>query len=177
LSLANALRILEMRRSLQQRGVRFHYLVPVRIPAGKMRALVVRLLGNHGKRPGAVNFIFCSDQYLLKINQEYLGHGSLTDIITFDLSGEPVEVVADIFISAERVRENAKRLMVPVSVEFARVMIHGALHLVGFKDKTQRDKKVMRQSENKYLKLLGKSVPRETKAKKKFHVKHGKRVS
>ena len=178
MSLANALRILEMRQTKGKSPIQFHYIVPARISAGKMRLLLTSLFKVHGKRPSAVNYVFCSDKYLLKINQEYLNHDTLTDIITFDLSDSPAEVVADIYISVERVRENATGLGISFSAELRRVIIHGALHLVGFKDKTRSERARIRSAEDNYLSLFeSTNVPRETKAKKKFHVKHGKRVS
>ncbi len=154
MSLANALRILEMRQIKGDSAIRFHYLVPARIPAGKARKLVGRVFKDYGKLPLAINYIFCSDKYLLEINQKYLNHNTLTDIITFDISDSPAEVIADIYISAERVRENASKLEVSLSAEVLRVIIHGALHLVGFRDKTRSEKAKMRAAEDKYLKLI-----------------------
>ncbi|MGI4804752.1 MAG: rRNA maturation RNase YbeY [Janthinobacterium lividum] len=98
-----------------------------------------------------VNYIFCTDAYLLKINQDYLQHDTYTDIITFDNSEVKNEVVSDIFISVERVSENAKNYQLTVLQELYRVMIHGALHLSGYKDKTPKDKKLMTEKENFYL--------------------------
>jgi len=112
------------------------------------------------------------------MNRKYLNHNTLTDVITFELSDSASDLVADIYISVERVRENASKLGVSFSAEVQRVIIHGALHLVGYKDKTIAEKSRIRGLEDKYLSLMLKlSVPRETKEKKKFHVKHGKRVS
>ncbi|MGI4727756.1 MAG: rRNA maturation RNase YbeY [Janthinobacterium lividum] len=98
-----------------------------------------------------VNYIFCTDAYLLKINQDYLQHDTYTDVITFDNSEVKNEVVSDIFISVERVSENAKNYQLTVLQELYRVMIHGALHLSGYKDKTPKDKKLMTEKENFYL--------------------------
>ncbi len=98
-----------------------------------------------------VNYIFCNDAYLLKINQEYLQHDTYTDIITFDNSEIENEVVSDIFISAERVTENAQTYQLAVLQELYRVMIHGAMHLCGYKDKSAKDKKLMTKKENFYL--------------------------
>jgi len=153
-------------------------MVPLRIPAGKTRGLLTRLFSENGKRTSAVNYVFCSDKYLLKINREYLNHNTLTDVVTFDLSSSASDVVADIYISVERVRDNASKFSTPFSTEILRVIIHGALHLVGYKDKTKAEKAKIRAAEDKYLSLFASAnVPRETKEKKKFHVKHGKRVS
>lgn len=101
-----------------------------------------------------VNYIFCSDAYLLKINQNYLQHDTYTDIITFDNSEVENEIVSDIFISIERVSENASTYQLAMLEELYRVMIHGALHLSGYKDKSAKDKKLMREKENFYLSRL-----------------------
>jgi len=98
-----------------------------------------------------INYIFCSDKYLLKLNKEYLGHNYFTDIITFDNSTEQGMVEADIFISSERVLANAKKFGGTFKDELHRVMIHGALHLMGYKDKNARDEKAMRQAEAYWL--------------------------
>ena len=174
--LASALRILEMRETSVAPQIRFHYLVPARLPAGRVKAAITRLFKDFGKVPASVNYVFCSDDYLLSLNREYLKHNYYTDVVTFDLSEDSRRVVADVFISIDRVRDNADGLGIPHSKELLRVIIHGALHLVGLTDKTRADKATMRQAEDKYLGYLS-IVPRETKAKKKFHVKHGKGVS
>ena len=101
---------------------------------------------------GSINFIFCSDNYLHQLNVEYLKHDTLTDIITFDYS-EGDTVSGDIFISIERVRENAKQFRVPFVNELHRVMIHGILHLAGHSDKTSSEKAGMRGKEDYYLSL------------------------
>jgi probable rRNA maturation factor len=100
---------------------------------------------------GELNFIFCSDEYLLKINQEYLDHDTYTDIITFDNSKEESEISGDIFISIERVTENASQLKIDPQTELHRVIIHGVLHLIGFLDKTPSDKALMTSKEDYYL--------------------------
>lgn len=98
-----------------------------------------------------LNYIFCSDAYLLEINQQYLDHDTYTDIITFDNSEDEGIIVGDIFISAERIRENAEKFKVTEATELHRVMIHGALHLLGYTDKTAESKKLMTQKEDEYL--------------------------
>ena len=100
-----------------------------------------------------LNFIFCNDQYLHKINMDYLQHDTFTDIITFDQAEKPNTVGGDIFISVERVKENAKNLGIDFDTEIRRVIIHGVLHLLGFKDKTTRDAKLMREKEEICLKI------------------------
>lgn len=103
-----------------------------------------------GFKIGALNYIFCSDAYLLDINQKYLGHVTLTDIITFDNSEDPSILEGDIFISVERVRENALTFDTESS-ELKRVMVHGLLHLIGYKDKGKAQKELMSKKENKHL--------------------------
>lgn len=101
---------------------------------------------------GTLNYIFCSDSYLQKINQQYLNHDTLTDIITFP-HDDSEGVSADIFVSIPRVRENARQFKVSFDHELHRVIIHGLLHLAGLKDKTQREKARMREKEEAYLSL------------------------
>ena len=100
-----------------------------------------------------LNYIFCSDAYLLEMNQEYLSHKTYTDIITFDNSDEEKLINGDIFISIERVRENAEKFDTTFEQELHRVMIHGVLHLMGYKDKTPEEKSTMRKKEEAYLSL------------------------
>ncbi|MBI1770043.1 MAG: rRNA maturation RNase YbeY [Bacteroidetes bacterium] len=109
---------------------------------------------------GEINYVFCSDQYLLKLNQQYLNHKTLTDIITFDYS-EGKTVSGEIYMSIERVTENSAKFGCEFEDELHRVMIHGALHLCGYKDKSSSDKTLMRKKEDAYLSLR----------KKVFHVK------
>lgn len=99
----------------------------------------------------SINFIFCSDQYLLNINQQYLHHDTYTDIITFDNSEKEKYIESDIFISIERVRENSKAYKVSIDIELHRIMIHGILHLLGFNDKSKKKKDLMTSKENEYL--------------------------
>ncbi len=102
---------------------------------------------------GEVNYIFCDDEYLLKLNVEFLQHDTLTDIISFDNSlGKLIN--GDIFISIERVQENAKEYNVTFEEELHRVMIHGILHYMGLKDKSADEKMLMRKEENKALSVL-----------------------
>lgn len=100
-----------------------------------------------------INYIFCSDIYLLQINKQHLDHHYYTDIITFDNSEKAKELEADIFISVDRVKENAKGFTQPFSTELSRVMVHGLLHLMGYKDKTKEQKAEMRKMEDQYLLL------------------------
>lgn len=101
-----------------------------------------------------LNFIFCTDEYLLGINQQYLQHDTFTDIITFDNSEEPTSLEGDIFISVERTEENAQKFGVNSAHELHRVMAHGTLHLLGLKDKSKEEKAQMRAAEDEQLTLL-----------------------
>ncbi|MGO1245528.1 MAG: rRNA maturation RNase YbeY [Sphingobacterium sp.] len=103
------------------------------------------------RRVGELSFILCSDEYLLSINQEYLDHDTYTDIVTFDSSEEEDIIEGDIFISVERVIENAQKFNVSQKDELHRVIIHGVLHLCGYYDKNKEDKELMTQKENEYL--------------------------
>jgi len=105
------------------------------------------------KRSGDINFIFCSDEYLLNINREYLKHDYFTDVITFDYSTVNM-LVGDIFISVDTVRENSTIFQSPFIDELNRVVIHGVLHLCGYDDKTDVEKRHMRFLEDKYLTLF-----------------------
>lgn len=100
-----------------------------------------------------LSFNFCTDEQLLQINREHLNHDFYTDIITFELN-ENNRIIGDIYISIDRVKDNAKQNMVTFNHELKRVMIHGVLHLCGYKDKTKRDASLMREKEDYYLSLL-----------------------
>jgi rRNA maturation RNase YbeY len=95
-----------------------------------------------------LTYIFCNDDYLLEINKEFLNHDTLTDIITFDMSEEQETLDGEIYISIERVKENAAKFQVSYNQELHRVIFHGALHLCGFKDKKAADKEMMRTQED-----------------------------
>lgn len=101
-----------------------------------------------------INYIFCSDEYLHKINVEHLQHDTYTDIITFPLHEEGQDLMSDIFISIDRVRENASQLKLPFERELHRVMIHGVLHLCGLEDKSEEAASAMRSAEDEALSLL-----------------------
>lgn len=106
-----------------------------------------------GNRIKELNYIFCSDAYLLEMNQSYLNHDTYTDIITFDNSETDENVLGDIFISIDRIKENAKNFGVTETDELHRVMIHGLLHLLGYGDKSKTEKAKMTEKENHYLAL------------------------
>ena len=99
----------------------------------------------------SIRYIFCDDEYLLKLNKEYLNHDTLTDILTFTLSGLSLPIVSEIYISIERVSENAEMQKVDFLNELYRVMIHGILHLCGYEDHTSEQKEEMRNREDFYL--------------------------
>ena len=109
------------------------------------------VITEEGKTTGDINYIFVNDQELLKMNQEYLNHDDFTDILTFPLGEAGRVLTGDIYISLDRVKENAEGYHVNVSDELKRVMVHGILHLCGYKDKTRTQKKLMRQKEDYYL--------------------------
>ena len=101
---------------------------------------------------GDINYIFCSDNYLHQINFQYLDHDTFTDIITFDQSDKD-QIEGDIFISIDRVHENANERNISFVNELHRVMIHGILHLLGYNDKTPKEKQLMREKEDECLSL------------------------
>jgi len=104
-----------------------------------------------------LNFIFCSDEHLYEMNVNYLNHDTYTDVITFDQSEQKKIIEGDIFISIERVKENAVQNDVKLHQELHRVMIHGLLHLMNYKDKSSAHKKKMTEKENEYLKIRPKA--------------------
>ncbi len=108
---------------------------------------------SEGKRVGDISFIFCSDNYLLEVNKTYLDHDYFTDIITFDYV-EGTLINGDIFISVDRVLDNSVEFKTTFEDELNRILIHGILHLLGYKDKNKKDKLLMTEKEDFYLKLL-----------------------
>ena len=115
-----------------------------------------QVISNEAKREGDITYIFCDDDYLLEKNIRFLNHNTLTDVITFDYCEEK-SVSGDIFISIERVKENSEIFKVDFLTELNRVMVHGLLHLLGYKDKTEKESNLMRKKENYYLSKYGKS--------------------
>ncbi|MBC7868081.1 MAG: rRNA maturation RNase YbeY [Gloeobacteraceae cyanobacterium ES-bin-316] len=106
------------------------------------------------KRGGELSIVFCSDDYLLKINQTYLNHNFFTDIITFDLSVPGTTIIdGEIYISVDTIRDNASTFENTITRELHRVIFHGVLHLCGYKDKTPKDKSLMTTKEDFYLRL------------------------
>lgn len=123
----------------------------------QLKQWITKTIESKKQKAGEINFIFCSDAYLLSLNQQYLKHQTLTDIITFDysknLKNKPIS--GDIFISLERVKENAATFSKTMENELHRVMIHGILHLLGYTDKTTENKQEMTRQEDMYLKKRG----------------------
>lgn len=120
---------------------------------GRISKWISEVIKSEGCREDDINYVFCNDDYLHKLNVEFLNHDTLTDIISFDYSvGKNIQ--GDIFISTERVTDNAKDFKVNFSEELYRVIVHGVLHYCGFNDKNDSDKKVMREKENYYLQLM-----------------------
>ena len=111
------------------------------------------VISSEGKKIGEISFIFCDDEYLLEINQKYLDHDTYTDIISFDNSVGNI-LGGDIFISTERVMENAGNFNVSFDEELKRVMVHGVLHFCGYKDKNSEEKEVMRSKEEEKMKMF-----------------------
>ncbi|SNR51963.1 rRNA maturation RNase YbeY [Lutibacter flavus] len=119
----------------------------------KIQKWISECISTYGFTEGEVNYIFCDDGYLLKLNEEFLEHDTLTDIISFDYTLGKL-ISGDIFISIERVIENAQKFNQTIESELNRVIIHGILHYLGFKDKSAEDKSKMRSEEEKCLELL-----------------------
>lgn len=118
---------------------------------------ISQVILSENKKEGEINYIFCDDEYLLNLNEQYLDHDTLTDIISFDYSiGN--EIHGDIFISTERVLENAADFKVTFEEELQRVLVHGVLHYCGYKDKSEADEQLMRSKEDEKIKM--------------FHVEH-----
>jgi len=118
----------------------------------KIRTWIAETIKAEGfKRVGELSFVFCSDAYLLEINKQYLNHDTFTDIVTFDSSEDEDVIAGDIFISMERIRENASKFSVSEKDELNRVIIHGVLHLCGYYDKKKEDKALMTDKEDYYL--------------------------
>ena len=119
----------------------------------KIRLWISNAISKEGGELENINFILTSDAFLHKINLEYLSHDTLTDIITFEYNEENEAILSDIYISLERCRENAKAYHVNLKDELNRILIHGTLHLLGYKDKSKPEKQIMTSKEDYYLSL------------------------
>ncbi|OFX19346.1 MAG: rRNA maturation RNase YbeY [Bacteroidetes bacterium GWA2_31_9b] len=116
----------------------------------KIRNWIRETINSENKIPGTINIIFTSDDYLLNINNQFLSHNYFTDIVTFNYC-ENETIIGEIFISKETVLNNSKRFFVSFEDEILRVIIHGVLHLIGYNDHSNEEKKIMREKENEYL--------------------------
>jgi len=139
---------------MSEQNIAFHsegisFLLPTPL---QMEAWLLKVIEQEKSTLNTLSYIFCGDEYLHKMNVEHLDHDTYTDVITFQYSDEGVE--GDIFISVERTNENAAQYEVEPLYELHRVMVHGLLHLLGYKDKSPEDKKLMTEKENEYLALL-----------------------
>ncbi|WP_456438940.1 rRNA maturation RNase YbeY [Psychroserpens sp.] len=132
--------------------ISFNYETDFELPyEQEFTSWISNVIKSESHKEGEINYIFCDDSYLLDINVKYLNHDTLTDIISFDYSVGK-ELHGDIYISVERVRDNAKDFKVQFIEELRRVMVHGILHYCGYKDKSKEDKSVMRSKEDFYIK-------------------------
>jgi len=118
-----------------------------------IRSWIIQTAENEDHKIGVLNYILTNDDILVQLNKEYLRHFTLTDIITFDLSESDGLLTGDIYISVDRARENAKKFKDSLNSEIKRLMIHGVLHLIGYKDKSQSERELMRAKEEYYLSL------------------------
>ncbi|HPE87178.1 MAG: rRNA maturation RNase YbeY [Bacteroidales bacterium] len=119
-----------------------------------IRTWLSRLFFEEGVQVDTINYIFCSDHYLYAINVQYLQHETFTDTITFSYNNDNEDVIGDVYISYDRVKENARELRIAAIDEVHRLLVHGALHLCGYNDKTGKEKMIMTQKEDHYLLLF-----------------------
>ena len=138
--------------------ISFNYETPFELSnESQISTWLTKVIATENKKEGDINYIFCDDEYLVEINQQYLQHDTLTDIISFDYSVGN-ELHGDIFVSIERVKDNAQDFSVSFEEELLRVLVHGILHYCGYKDKSEADELLMRAKENEKIQL--------------FHVEH-----
>lgn len=140
----------------------FHFQVPPFSFTNRtvLKQFLLKQFQKSKRKVETINYIFCTDAQLLELNLGFLQHDTYTDIITFELSGNGQPLLADIYISVDRVRENAQKFNTRFRQELHRVIFHGALHLCGYKDKSQAEADIMRQQEAAWLNAY--FVPRET---------------
>lgn len=118
-----------------------------------LKKFIEQLFKKEKKALLELTYVFCSDEFLLGINKDFLQHDYYTDIITFDLSENPKQTIGEIYVSLDRIKDNAKELQTSIKEETLRVIFHGALHLCGYKDKSKTDISTMRKKEEYYIKL------------------------
>jgi len=126
---------------------------PIKLKKPAIKEYIKYLINSEIKKTGDITIVLCSDNYLLEMNKKYLNHDYFTDIITFDYVEGSI-ISGDLFISIDRVKENADKFKVQFINELMRVIFHGVLHLIGYKDKTSNDEKLMREKENLYLSVV-----------------------
>ena len=131
----------------------FQYISTEKISTENISNWLKDVTTKEGKEIGELVYVFCNDDYLIEKNIQFLKHDTLTDVITFDYCNEEI-ISGDILISTERVKENALKYEVDFLTELHRVIVHGLLHLLGYKDKSESDTALMREKENYYLKLI-----------------------
>ena len=117
----------------------------------RLKIFIIDLFAKEKRDLDRLAYIFCSDKYLLEMNNRFLKHNFYTDVITFDLGSAGNGTEAEVYLSIDRIKDNAKKIGVPFNKELHRVIFHGALHLCGYKDKTKAQQKEMRSKENRYL--------------------------
>lgn len=118
----------------------------------ELKSFIIKQIDKEGIKTESLQYVFCSDNYLLEINKQFLAHDYYTDIISFDLSEEKGLLIGEIYISLDRVKDNARTHGVTMKEELLRVIFHGALHFCGYKDKKPKDAAVMRSMEDKWIK-------------------------
>jgi len=130
----------------------FSYDIPVSLKnTAPLKHFIESIFRKEMQNLDSISYIFCSDRVILEINKKYLNHDFYTDVITFDLSTGNNGVSADVYISIERVRDNAKQLGITIKSELHRVLFHAALHLCGYNDKNKKDTQIMRKKESALL--------------------------
>lgn len=142
----------EIMRTASKSTVSFFFQTAVSLrERTRLKQFIVQIFKAEGRPLDSLNYIFCTDEELLTINRDYLQHDYYTDIITFELNGKAEPVLGEIYISVDRVRDNAASIGTSFRSELHRVIFHGVLHLCGYKDKTPADEKKMRAREDHYL--------------------------
>ena len=137
-------------------AVHLHFLSNFGLDArGKLKAFISSAFKKEGIRIESINIVFCDDDYLLKLNQQFLNHDFYTDILSFRLSSVHKPLIGEIYVSIDRVRDNAKNLNSSFKMELHRVIFHGILHFCGYKDKFPKDLRKMRFMEDKWLRRYG----------------------
>jgi rRNA maturation RNase YbeY len=119
--------------------------------ATKLKHFIESIFKKELQKLDSINYIFCSDKVILEINKKYLNHDSYTDVITFDLSRDDEGISAEVYVSIERIKDNAKELGLTIRSELHRVLFHAALHLCGYNDKKKKDREIMRKKEGELL--------------------------